>query len=88
MMAKPSTFAGAAVPDPDSRCCVAGCWKAGQRCAIRIGTISHLRIYCRTHLAELERLRRSQGKDWSRTKADAGFDARLFYGGRRGYHAY
>jgi len=55
---------------------------------IRIGTISHLRVYCRTHLAELARLRKAQGKDWSRTKADAGFDARLFYGGRRGYHSY
>lgn len=77
MSAKRSTLA----------CSAAGCWKPGQRRQLTLGTHCVFLVYCRSHFDELTRLRRSQGKDWG-SSIRRGFDARLYYAAKKGFHAY
>lgn len=75
-MAKPSTF-----------CLVSGCRKAGSPRPITFGSYSLFRIYCRTHFEELKRLQRQGQRDWGRSHS-TGFNARMYYASKKGFHAY
>jgi hypothetical protein len=72
---------------PTKNCSALNCRKRGERRRIFVGTYCQFRCYCDFHFEELERLRRSQAKDWGRARG-RGFDARLYYASKRGFHAY
>ena len=57
-------------------------------CSIAVGTRFYFRFFCRTHFEELLRLRRDQAWDWSRSRIDAGFKARMYYATLKGHRSW
>lgn len=72
---------------PPNKCCVAGCRDVGQVVKVDLGTHCHFRRWCVFHAREFGRLRAAQGRDWG-SSIRSGFDARLYYAGKKGFHAY
>jgi hypothetical protein len=55
-------------------------------CIVRGCLAAAAGLRCRSHQAELERLIKSQGKEWGRDRRTT--DVRFFYASRKGHHAY
>lgn len=72
--------------DPDRRCRAEGCPYAGYWSPTRT-RLRNAVFLCWYHQAELGRLIKDQGTDFGQDGGRVG-EARLYYGSRRGYHAY
>lgn len=71
--------------DPDLKCTAKDCPYMGTW--VNVAWLRYGQFLCWYHRSEMERLIRSQGKDWGRDRHDVG-SQRFFYAKKRGYHSY
>lgn len=76
------------LPPDDRKCEAKHCTAAAAPALIRFGRRGLRTSLCGYHLAELDELLRAQGKDWGRSRKPEGWNARFYYGARRGYHSF